>query len=181
MGDCGFYLFYIVFIMNYFFFIDLSNSNLIFIYCSLFAAFSYGIASMTMVFINKAVLMQYAYSMTLLALQVLVSTYVVFELFFGKLIIDLIYFFAFFLAIGNNFAHILWSSNGLYKDKRFEPDNCEETSPAFHLLQCKCCICFSKLEGSQYSNVHCVEEIDPTCRLGGWLFFREGEATSSGM
>lgn len=38
--------------------------------CSLFAAFSYGIASMAMVFINKAVLMQYADSMTLLTLQV---------------------------------------------------------------------------------------------------------------
>lgn len=39
-------------------------------YCSLSAAFSYGIASMAMVFINKAVIMQYANSMTLLTLQV---------------------------------------------------------------------------------------------------------------
>lgn len=38
---------------------------------SLFAAVSYGFTSMAMVFINKAVLMQYAYSMTLLTLQVL--------------------------------------------------------------------------------------------------------------
>jgi len=38
---------------------------------SLFAAVAYGFASMAMVFINKAVLMQYAYSMTLLTLQVL--------------------------------------------------------------------------------------------------------------
>lgn len=37
---------------------------------SLTAAFSYGIASMAMVFINKAVIMQYAHSMTLLAVQV---------------------------------------------------------------------------------------------------------------
>ncbi|XP_055812653.1 UDP-galactose/UDP-glucose transporter 7 isoform X1 [Solanum dulcamara] len=36
---------------------------------SLFAAFSYGIASMAMVFINKAVIMQYAHSMTLLSVQ----------------------------------------------------------------------------------------------------------------
>ncbi|XP_027190808.1 UDP-galactose/UDP-glucose transporter 7 isoform X1 [Cicer arietinum] len=41
---------------------------------SLFAALSYGIASMAMVFINKAVLMQYAHSMTLLTLQQLVTT-----------------------------------------------------------------------------------------------------------
>ncbi|XP_042477812.1 UDP-galactose/UDP-glucose transporter 7-like, partial [Macadamia integrifolia] len=41
---------------------------------SLLAALSYGVASMAMVFINKAVLMQYAYSMTLLALQQLVTT-----------------------------------------------------------------------------------------------------------
>ncbi|MQL85549.1 hypothetical protein Taro_018070 [Colocasia esculenta] len=34
-----------------------------------FAALSYGITSMAMVFINKAILMQYAYSMTLLTLQ----------------------------------------------------------------------------------------------------------------
>lgn len=43
-------------------------------YLSLFAAFSYGIASMAMVFINKAVLMQYADSMTLLTLQQLATT-----------------------------------------------------------------------------------------------------------
>ncbi|KAK7351443.1 hypothetical protein VNO77_10918 [Canavalia gladiata] len=43
-------------------------------YSSLFAAVSYGIASMAMVFINKAVLMQYAHSMTLLTLQQLVTT-----------------------------------------------------------------------------------------------------------
>ncbi|OWM86859.1 hypothetical protein CDL15_Pgr015895 [Punica granatum] len=40
---------------------------------SLFAAFSYGIASMAMVFINKAVLMQYSHSMTLLTVQQLVT------------------------------------------------------------------------------------------------------------
>ncbi|KAI3962277.1 hypothetical protein MKW92_045814, partial [Papaver armeniacum] len=39
-------------------------------YLSLFSAISYGIASMAMVFINKAVLMQYSHSMTLLFLQV---------------------------------------------------------------------------------------------------------------
>jgi hypothetical protein len=39
--------------------------------CSLVAAVSYGIASMAMVFINKAILMQYGHSMTLLTLQVL--------------------------------------------------------------------------------------------------------------
>ncbi|GER28163.1 UDP-sugar transporter [Striga asiatica] len=43
-------------------------------YLSLFAAVSYGVASMGMVFINKAVLMQYAYSMTLLTLQQLMTT-----------------------------------------------------------------------------------------------------------
>eukprot|EP00250_Pteridium_aquilinum_P035427 c9399_g1_i1 orf=238-1296(+) len=36
---------------------------------SLFSAFSYGISSMAMVFINKAVLLQYPHSMTLLILQ----------------------------------------------------------------------------------------------------------------
>lgn len=41
---------------------------------SLIAAVSYGFASMAMVFINKAVLMQYAHSMTLLTLQQLVTT-----------------------------------------------------------------------------------------------------------
>lgn len=41
---------------------------------SLFAALSYGAASMAMVFINKAVLMQYAYSMTLLTLQQAATT-----------------------------------------------------------------------------------------------------------
>ncbi|KAK7311825.1 hypothetical protein RJT34_10202 [Clitoria ternatea] len=40
---------------------------------SLFAAVSYGISSMAMVFINKAVLMQYAHSMTLLTLQQLAT------------------------------------------------------------------------------------------------------------
>ncbi|XP_075508408.1 UDP-galactose/UDP-glucose transporter 7 isoform X2 [Primulina tabacum] len=43
-------------------------------YLSLFAAVSYGFASMAMVFINKAVLMKYAHSMTLLTLQQLVTT-----------------------------------------------------------------------------------------------------------
>ncbi|KAG5031047.1 hypothetical protein AAZX31_06G074800 [Glycine max] len=43
-------------------------------FSSLFAAVSYGFTSMAMVFINKAVLMQYAYSMTLLTLQQLVTT-----------------------------------------------------------------------------------------------------------
>ncbi|KAI4316198.1 hypothetical protein L6164_024201 [Bauhinia variegata] len=38
-------------------------------FISLFAAVSYGIASMAMVFINKAILMQYSHSMTLLTLQ----------------------------------------------------------------------------------------------------------------
>ncbi|KAJ0984960.1 hypothetical protein J5N97_003316 [Dioscorea zingiberensis] len=42
-------------------------------FLSLFSAFSYGIASMAMVFINKAVLMQYAHSMTLLTLQQLAT------------------------------------------------------------------------------------------------------------
>ncbi|XAR71461.1 hypothetical protein NMG60_11028730 [Bertholletia excelsa] len=41
---------------------------------ALFAAVSYGIASMAMVFINKAILMQYANSMTLLTLQQLATT-----------------------------------------------------------------------------------------------------------
>ncbi|KAH6774298.1 UDP-N-acetylglucosamine transporter family [Perilla frutescens var. frutescens] len=42
--------------------------------CSLIAALSYGLSSMAMVFINKAVLMQYSDSMTLLTLQQLVTT-----------------------------------------------------------------------------------------------------------
>ncbi|KAG7020331.1 UDP-galactose/UDP-glucose transporter 7 [Cucurbita argyrosperma subsp. argyrosperma] len=42
--------------------------------CSLSAAVSYGIASMAMVFLNKAVLMQYSHSMTLLTLQQLATT-----------------------------------------------------------------------------------------------------------
>ncbi|XWS72805.1 hypothetical protein CRYUN_Cryun02cG0072000 [Craigia yunnanensis] len=42
-------------------------------FLSLFAALSYGIASMAMVFINKAILMQYAHSMTLLTLQQLAT------------------------------------------------------------------------------------------------------------
>ncbi|KAL6985110.1 UDP-galactose/UDP-glucose transporter 7 [Sarracenia purpurea var. burkii] len=42
-------------------------------YLSLVAALSYGIASMAMVFINKAVLMQYAHSMTLLTFQQLAT------------------------------------------------------------------------------------------------------------
>ncbi|THG01480.1 hypothetical protein TEA_010310 [Camellia sinensis var. sinensis] len=44
----------------------------------LFAALSYGIASMAMVFINKAVLMQYASSMTLLTLQQLATTMLIY-------------------------------------------------------------------------------------------------------
>ncbi|XP_050219791.1 UDP-galactose/UDP-glucose transporter 7 [Mercurialis annua] len=40
---------------------------------SLFAALSYGVASMAMVFINKAILMQYSHSMTLLTLQQLAT------------------------------------------------------------------------------------------------------------
>ncbi|KAH7688204.1 solute carrier family 35 protein [Dioscorea alata] len=43
-------------------------------FLSLFAALSYGIASMAMVFINKAVLMQYSDSMTLLTLQQLATS-----------------------------------------------------------------------------------------------------------
>ncbi|KAL0557719.1 hypothetical protein IC582_006269 [Cucumis melo] len=43
-------------------------------YRSLVAAVSYGIASMAMVFLNKAVLMQYSHSMTLLTLQQLATT-----------------------------------------------------------------------------------------------------------
>ncbi|KAJ6373304.1 hypothetical protein OIU76_027609 [Salix suchowensis] len=42
-------------------------------YKSLVAAVSYGIASMAMVFINKAILMQYGHSMTLLTLQQLAT------------------------------------------------------------------------------------------------------------
>ncbi|XVF35724.1 hypothetical protein REPUB_Repub18cG0170900 [Reevesia pubescens] len=42
-------------------------------FISLFAALSYGIASMAMVFINKAILMQYAHSMTLLTVQQLAT------------------------------------------------------------------------------------------------------------
>jgi solute carrier family 35 protein len=42
---------------------------------SLVAAVSYGIASMAMVFINKAVIMQYPHSMTVLTLQVLISIF----------------------------------------------------------------------------------------------------------
>ncbi|GLT85179.1 hypothetical protein SLE2022_033750 [Rubroshorea leprosula] len=44
---------------------------------SLFAALSYGVASMAMVFINKAILMQYAYSMTLLTVQQLATTFLI--------------------------------------------------------------------------------------------------------
>lgn len=43
-------------------------------YTSSLAALAYGIASMAMVFINKAVLMQYSQSMTLLTLQQIAST-----------------------------------------------------------------------------------------------------------
>lgn len=42
-------------------------------FLSLFAALSYGVSSMAMVFINKAVIMQYAHSMTLLTLQQLAT------------------------------------------------------------------------------------------------------------
>lgn len=42
-------------------------------FLSLFAALSYGVSSMAMVFINKAVIMQYAHSMTLLTLQQLTT------------------------------------------------------------------------------------------------------------
>ncbi|XP_048228216.1 UDP-galactose/UDP-glucose transporter 7 isoform X2 [Ricinus communis] len=42
-------------------------------FLSLFSALSYGIASMAMVFINKAILMQYYHSMTLLTLQQLAT------------------------------------------------------------------------------------------------------------
>ncbi|XP_019176569.1 PREDICTED: putative UDP-sugar transporter DDB_G0278631 isoform X1 [Ipomoea nil] len=47
-------------------------------YNSLVAAVSYGVASMAMVFINKAVLMQYSQSMTLLTLQQLASTLLIY-------------------------------------------------------------------------------------------------------
>ncbi|XP_059658302.1 UDP-galactose/UDP-glucose transporter 7 [Cornus florida] len=50
-------------------------------YLSLFAAISYGITSMAMVFINKAVLMQYVHSMTLLTLQQLATTLLIY---FGR-------------------------------------------------------------------------------------------------
>ncbi|PIA58893.1 hypothetical protein AQUCO_00400031v1 [Aquilegia coerulea] len=43
-------------------------------FMSLVAALSYGVASMAMVFINKAILMQYSNSMTLLTLQQLATT-----------------------------------------------------------------------------------------------------------
>ncbi|GLT47973.1 hypothetical protein SLA2020_216200 [Shorea laevis] len=46
-------------------------------FLSLFAALSYGVASMAMVFINKAILMQYAYSMTLLTVQQLATTFLI--------------------------------------------------------------------------------------------------------
>ncbi|XP_004291270.1 PREDICTED: putative UDP-sugar transporter DDB_G0278631 [Fragaria vesca subsp. vesca] len=47
---------------------DAASSSL-----SLFAALSYGVASMAMVFINKAVLMEYSHSMTLLTMQQLAT------------------------------------------------------------------------------------------------------------
>ncbi|XP_010525916.1 PREDICTED: putative UDP-sugar transporter DDB_G0278631 [Tarenaya hassleriana] len=50
-------------------------------FLSLFAAVSYGIASMAMVFINKAVIMQYSSSMTLLTLQQLATALLIF---FGR-------------------------------------------------------------------------------------------------
>ncbi|XP_068653344.1 UDP-galactose/UDP-glucose transporter 7-like isoform X1 [Aristolochia californica] len=46
-------------------------------FISLLAALSYGVTSMAMVFINKAVLMQYTYSMTLLTLQQLATALVI--------------------------------------------------------------------------------------------------------
>eukprot|EP00252_Welwitschia_mirabilis_P022058 TRINITY_DN5844_c0_g1_i2.p1 TRINITY_DN5844_c0_g1~~TRINITY_DN5844_c0_g1_i2.p1 ORF type:complete len:133 (-),score=25.39 TRINITY_DN5844_c0_g1_i2:18-416(-) len=45
---------------------------------SFIAAVSYGAASMAMVFINKAILMQYPYSMTLLTLQQVVTTLLIY-------------------------------------------------------------------------------------------------------
>lgn len=51
------------------------------IFFGLVAAVSYGVASMAMVFINKAILMQYPYSMTLLTLQQLVTTLLIY---FGR-------------------------------------------------------------------------------------------------
>jgi solute carrier family 35 protein len=51
----------------------LETDHLLTPYLSLSAAFSYGIASMAMVFINKAVVMQYAHSLTLLTLQQLAT------------------------------------------------------------------------------------------------------------
>ncbi|XP_028781229.1 UDP-galactose/UDP-glucose transporter 7-like isoform X1 [Neltuma alba] len=46
-------------------------------FLSLFAAVSYGFASMAMVFINKAIVMQYAHSMTLLTMQQLATAILV--------------------------------------------------------------------------------------------------------
>lgn len=51
------------------------------VYIGLVTAVAYGVASMAMVFINKAVLMQFSYSMTLLTLQQLVTTLLIY---FGR-------------------------------------------------------------------------------------------------
>ncbi|KAF4380423.1 UDP-galactose/UDP-glucose transporter 7 [Cannabis sativa] len=48
-------------------------------FLSLFAALSYGVASMAMVFINKAILMQYSYSMTLLTVQQLATAALIYS------------------------------------------------------------------------------------------------------
>lgn len=155
---------------------------------SLFAAVSYGVASMAMVFINKAVLMQYAHSMTLLFLQVLVINFLFFQFcllnFVAQFLLAdfaVINFLSFFLAIGNNLAYTLWSSDEVYKSQRSKHGDSKEAIPSVIILQCKCGICFSQLKRCQYSYVYCIEETYTPCCLSSWIFFREGETSNAGM
>lgn len=95
---------------------------------SLISALSYGVASMAMVFINKAILMEYSYSMTLLTVQVCERASRTGNKMLHCFIHDLIEWIIMFLANSNCCAYSRWSSYGIHKGQGFEHGYCKEAS-----------------------------------------------------
>ncbi|RYR44391.1 hypothetical protein Ahy_A08g040723 isoform C [Arachis hypogaea] len=131
----------------------------------LFAAVSYGIASMAMVFINKAVLMQYAHSMTLLTLQVTNTQRLVWTL--------VIYF----LQLATTMLIHFGRSMGYTKARGVDVTTAKRLLPVSIFYNANVAFALASLKGVNIPMYIAIKRLTPLAVLIAGFFYGKGRPT----
>lgn len=145
--------------------------------CSLFAALSYGIASMAMVFINKAVVMEYAYSMTLLTLQVILNTCYSFLVTYLRYIL----FMSMYISFGNfqqmatalliHFGRVM----GWTRAKALNVDTAKKLILVSLFYNANVAFALASLKGVNIPMYIAIKRLTPLAVLIAGLFYKKGK------